>query len=402
MSARPEWTTPADLVAEIERLWQRGRLLSDMPEFPLELRLRRPDSRALGDDFDAARRWIRALEAEDRSVRGFGYALRFVEIDHRQLGRNLVPVAAVVPTREDALRLCKRQRDAARFESLRAATNTRLPALLSFVDRHPLRALDEAESWPRALDVVEWFVRHPRPGCYLRQLEIPGVDTKFIEQHRGLLSELLSLALPPDAVDLDAPGGVGGFERRFGLRPRPATVRFRVLDARHRLAGLSDLCIPVPEFDTLDPTVRRVFITENEVNGLAFPDTADALVVFGLGYTLDRLAGATWLAAREIHYWGDLDTHGFAMLSRLRGLYPHARSFLMDRQTLLDHRPLWVREDKPHRGALAHLTPPEHALYDDLCADRLGEHVRLEQERIAFGCVRAAVDGVVGGVVGGG
>lgn len=397
MSPRADWTTPADLTAELERLWQRGRLLSDLPEFPLELRLRRPDSRALGDDFDAARRWIRTLEAEERSARGFGYTLRRVEIDHRQLGRNLVPVAAVVPTREDALRLCHRQRDAARFDALRAATTARCPALLAFVDRHPLRALDEAEAWPRALEVVEWFLSHPRPGCYLRQLEIPGIDTKFIEQHRGLLGELLALALPPEAVDPQAPGGVGGFERRFGLRARPATVRFRVLDPRHRLAGLSDLSIPVADFETLDAGVTRVFVTENEVNGLAFPDTPDSLVVFGLGYTLDRLAGARWLAAREIHYWGDLDTHGFAMLSRLRGAYPQTRSFLMDRATLLAHRPLWVREDKPHRGALAHLTPPEAALYDDLCADRLGERVRLEQERIAFGCVREAVEAIVGG-----
>jgi hypothetical protein len=29
--------------------------------------------------------------------------------------------------------------------------------------------------------VLRWFVANPRPGVYLRQLDIPGVDTKFIE-----------------------------------------------------------------------------------------------------------------------------------------------------------------------------------------------------------------------------
>ena len=28
-------------------------------------------------------------------------------------------------------------------------------------------------------------------AAYLRQVEVPGVDTKFIEGHRGLLAELL-------------------------------------------------------------------------------------------------------------------------------------------------------------------------------------------------------------------
>jgi hypothetical protein len=59
----------------------------------------------------------------------------------------------------------------------------------------------------------------------------------------------------------------------------------------------------------------RIFITENEINGLAFPDLPDGIVVFGLGYALDRLAAASWMADRAIHYWGDIDTHGFARCS---------------------------------------------------------------------------------------
>jgi hypothetical protein len=394
MSETRGWTTPADLTAELERLWERGRLLTDLPAFPLELRLRRPDSRALGEDFDAARRWIRALEAGAREALGYGYTLRRVEIDHRQLGRNMVPVAAVVPTRDDALRLCGKLRDAGRFQVLWVETATRQPALLPWLEKYPLRALAEAGHWSAMLDVVDWMCRHPRPGCYIRQIEVLGVDTKFIEGHRGLLAELLNLALPTEAVEPSATGA-GGFERRFGLRSKPATVRFRVLDAGHRIGGLSDLSVPVEDFEELNPSCGRVFITENEVNGLAFPDTPDSLVVFGLGYTLDRIAGAKWLAAREVNYWGDLDTHGFAILSRLRGLFPHARSLLMDRATLLTHRALCVREEKPLRSDLAHLTTPEHALYDDLRHDRLGDAVRLEQERIGFGWVREAIAGVV-------
>jgi hypothetical protein len=59
----------------------------------------------------------------------------------------------------------------------------------------------------------------------------------------------------------------------------------------------------------------------------------------------------------------------------------------MDRDTLLAHRPLWVREDTPHAGRLVHLDQEEQSLFDDLQQDRLGEKVRREQERIGFGWV---------------
>ncbi len=43
------------------------------------------------------------------------------------------------------------------------------------------------------------------------------------------------------------------------------------------------------------------------------------------------LAQAGWLARCQVYYWGDIDTHGFAILDQLRTHIPHARSLLMDR-----------------------------------------------------------------------
>jgi len=134
----------------------------------------------------------------------------------------------------------------------------------------------------------------------------------------------------------------------------------------------------------LNLAARHVFITENEVNGLAFPDFADAIVVFRLGYSVDLLQFASWLAGTQIHYWGDIDTHGFAILDRLRSMFPTARSLLMDRETLVAHRELWVQEQTPSRANLSRLDPEERALFDDLVHDRLGEKVRLEQERLSY------------------
>jgi hypothetical protein len=73
------------------------------------------------------------------------------------------------------------------------------------------------------------------------------------------------------------------------------------------------------------------------------------MVVFGLGYGLERLADVEWLRQVEVHYWGDIDTHGFGILNRLRARLPDAHSFLMDRSTLEAHRALWGQEPAESR-----------------------------------------------------
>ena len=110
-------------------------------------------------------------------------------------------------------------------------------------------------------------------------------------------------------------------ERRYGVRYDQPLIRLRLLDPAlgERFGGLTDISLPLDRFATLDPPCRRVFITENKINGLSFPPLPDSLVIFGLGYGVESLRDAPWLRQREIHYWGDLDTHGFAILSLLRG-----------------------------------------------------------------------------------
>jgi hypothetical protein len=123
-------------------------------------------------------------------------------------------------------------------------------------------------------------------------------------------------------------------------------------------------------------------IIENETTYLTVPVPDGGIVVWGKGFEVDRVGSLPWLQHAAVHYWGDLDTHGFAILDKLRAWLPLTRSFLMDRQTLLVHRHRWVREGSPTSARLSRLDRNESDLYDDLVADRLGESVRLEQERV--------------------
>jgi hypothetical protein len=385
------WTTPADLRAQLQKLWEQGRLLSFLVDgtspFPLKLALRTPDSRECSDRFGDVRDWARALLDAERH--GLRVVLR--EWRHPVLGRNELPREAWLDRPEDAWRWLGQRAAAARYESLVTTTRAAQPLLLPWLARRPLQVLELADDWPGLLAVVAWLQARPRPGIYLRELDLPGVDTKFVERHRPVLVELLDLALPSEAID-GASAGAAGFARRFGFREPPARVRLRTLDATVSLLGTGgpeDVTVDADTFARLKPAVERVFVTENETNFLAFPSVPRSLVVFGAGYGLKALTAAPWLRECEVLYWGDIDTHGFAILDELRAGLPHARSLLMDSATLLEHRAQWVEEPAPTARDLSRLTPAERALYDDLRWRRIEPRpLRLEQERVAYGRVR--------------
>jgi hypothetical protein len=380
------WTTPADLRTQVQRLWDRGDLqraaVTDAVTWPRRLTLKAPTAADLSDRFEAVRDWVRAV-ADTPQVR-----IEWREWNHRVQGMQRLPAAVWIDTLKDALAFIGKGRQAQRFEAVWQQTAAAQPALLSWLSRRPIQALDLADRWERLLAVVAWLQAHPRPAVYLRQVDVPGVDSKFIEAHRGVLAELLDLALPPEVIETDATG-VAQFTRRFGFLDKPVRIRFRLLDpatlSLPGCEGLPDITLDAASFAALALPVEKVFITENETNFLAFPPAADAIVVFGAGYGWEALSRAEWLHRCQLHYWGDIDTHGFAILDQLRGYFPGAASFLMDRQTILAHRLHWGEEPDPARHDLSRLSAEEAAVYDDLRFDRHQPRLRLEQERVGFG-----------------
>ncbi len=385
------WTGPAELEAQVRKLWDRGQILAalceEQPLFPRTLTLKGPSSRELSERFAEVRTWIAGLTKAEGP-----YRLEWRSVNHRVIGLNEVPAAAWIDSLDQALALIGKRAAAKRFATVLEQTRAQQAELLPWLARRALRALELADDWPQLLAVVGWLRANPRPAVYLRQIDLPGVHTKLIEQHRGVLQELLDQVLPPEVIDASA-SGAAGFCRRYGFRDKPTRVRFRLLDPEARLLpGVrdQDLTVSQEAFAELNPQVSRVFITENEVNFLAFPPMKDALVIFGAGYGFSQLAAAPWLHRAQVHYWGDIDTHGFAILDQLRISFPHAQSLLMDEATLLAHRRHWVREPSPEHADLPRLTAAESQLYEGLRSNRWADHLRLEQERISFEALQGA------------
>ncbi len=394
------WTSPSDLREQVNKLWERGDLLvSELASFegkdhgiygdvfPKRLLLKCPSATELRDRFDEARSWSKKLQ-EMPHLR-----LERREFNHRTLGVNSVPASAWLDNIEAAAALVNRQKDLKNFRALVIQTKAQELSLLSWIGTRPIKALSLAADWPMLLKVVAWMKAHPNPNVYFRQIDVPGVHSKFIEDQRAVLSELIELAAPACVVDPLA-RGQSGFARRHGFREKPERVRFRVLDnSLHLLQGMAnqDIELDAGTFARLDLKVSRVFITENEVNFLSFPQVPSSMVIFGAGYGFSALREASWLHNCEIYYWGDIDTHGFAILNELRARFTHVNSLLMDRATLMQFRDLWGHESSPVHADLSNLTQDESQLYDDLRDNVFGEAVRFEQERVSFSWVLAAL-----------
>jgi hypothetical protein len=393
------FTALKDLKAQLQRLWDDGDILASRvaggaPVFPRQLRLKCPSSAQMSGEFAAVKSWAQSLNTAPD--------FRIVSRErgaHRLLGANTLPAEAWVDTVEAAVAILGKSADMRRFDALLSLTRARQPALEAWLVKRPRKALEHATDWPKFLDIVAWVQAHPRAGVYLRQIDVPGVHTKFIEANRAVLADLLNAALPSEAIEA-VHVGVSGFEPRFGFLEKGVRIRFRPLDpVLSPFPGIAspDLTLDAASFARLNLRACRVFIVENEINFLAFPDVKNSLIIFGSGYGLESLGKAAWLHACELYYWGDLDTHGFAILDELRHHFPNAQSFLMDQATLHAHSAFWTDEKDPVSRGLALLTLEEQTLFGELQGTAKLQRVRLEQELIGYSCLRTVINAIEAG-----
>ncbi len=375
------WTTPDDLVAKVRRRWDDGSLLrayaGGRSLEPIDVPLRRPTASQIGEDLGASRTWVARLDAGRRD--DTRYSLEWTPIGGRHVGRNRVPARAVVSSFEQAWALLGVSRDVRRFDEILALVEPS-PPVRSWVVRHPHRALDLHAEMPALLAAYLWLDEHRGSNRYLREISAPGVDTKFAERHRPVLAEML-------AVPATTPGFLAG----LGLRLKPEFVRLRAATSLGLPTPLTELAVRAEELIELAIRPRTALVIENEITYLSVAVPPDGVVIWGKGFDVDRVGRLPWLAGAEVAYWGDIDTHGFAILDRLRAWLPQTRSVLMDRRTLLTHRDRWGIEERPTTARLSRLTPEEQELYGDLVVDSLGERVRLEQERIDWAWVEAQI-----------
>ena len=394
MAARSnDWSTVDALIRRLERRWARGTWLGahalGEPFDPVAVSVKTPTAADLVERTSEVQAWVtrfRSDAARRQSIRVVDKVIR-----NRTVGANSVPASIRLESFDDLLDALDVRAEVDAFNAAVSATSTTVPEAAEWVRRHPRRVVEAAAIWPQVLAAVRWILDHDVSQLDLRHIDAPGVDSKFLVEHRRLMRPLLDAVLPSERVHDE----FADLDRRYGFRSRPAYVRLRTLGNDVGLpAALSEVELRVDELASMPLPVETVFVVENRATFNAFPEVSDGIVVFGGGYAVSTLRGLEWLHDRRLVYWGDIDTHGLRILGRLRALFPHCESMLMDAPTLRANLARTVGEASPLAEHLDHLTSDEARLYEDLREDRYGTAVRLEQERISFSSLRSALHAI--------
>lgn len=348
-------------------------------DWPLTVSLGAPTEKDIAEDRGAVRSWANAWQSKV----GPGEVV-FEERQFARLGKHRLPVSLIFSNASHVAAAAGQARRWSTAVERYQRMLLRWPLLgqgSALVSRFDVLADYGDEDFERLVSLLAWLELNPESGLYLRQLPVEGLDTKWLEKRTGLVATLLR------ALRAATPEGESDFHKLCGLRKPAHRVRVRLLcpTLRTAVGGLCDIEAPVGELAKLPIAPKAVVIVENLETGLALPNMSGVAVVMGLGNAVSALGTLPWLLEANAVYWGDIDTHGFAILDRARRAVPHLRSVLMNEATLHSHRALWVQEaSQCPNVSMEALTAEERSCYENLRAHTWGQYVRLEQERLGW------------------
>lgn len=336
--------------------------------FPKDIRFGRPKPAA---DWSILQAEITALAQAK-----LGYEIEWEETNTRRWGRQRLPVRVWFQNEADYLRMIGKTREVEVLRENLSITRSRCPELEGWLASHVMRLIEHARIWPEVLHVCRYFIDHPCPLRYARELPIP-VGTKFIDERRPLFRSLFDFLLPPGTIDTASEH----FETRYGLLFDEPLIRLKVLCPKFAATlqpAVSDLSIPLSQSRTLPWHGHTVLIVENKMTFLTLPPLTDTIAIFGGGNAAALLETLSWLSQSRLFYWGDLDIHGFHILARLRTAFPEVQSVLMDSRPLELFQGHCIPAKSSSYQNVEGLRPSEAAVYELL---RRGQ-ILLEQEKI--------------------
>jgi hypothetical protein len=361
---------------------QHQAWLTGAGTWPLQLSLGLPTEKDATEDPTAVRSWVAAWTFWKGAAEVVWEERKWV-----RLGTQHLPVSLVVSSAADVAALVGQ---APRWKK----ANERYARILgrwsqlaegdSLASRFNVLADYSEVDFNRLFTLLEWLDKNPHSDIYLRQLPVEGLDTKWAEQRIGIITGLLR-DIRSDKVD-------GNFHEVCGLKRPAHRMRIRLLcpELRKVVGGLRDIEAPVGELAALGIRPGSAVIVENLDTGMALPNMPDTVAIMRLGNAVSALGQIPWLQDAVAVYWGDIDTHGYAILDRARKVLPRIRSVLMDEPTVLRYRSLWGHEPAQCSDlALELLEPHERTVYTALRANSWAQNVRLEQERLPWhACMR--------------
>ena len=355
------------------------------PEFPINVPFGKVKAKDTLKNFTLLSQKIENLANGSKDKKGYGYTLKFVKRNDQKIGIQSFPDEIFFETLDDYLKFFRKEKEYNQFLQVTQRLVREIPQLIPWMESKPLKVIDNLDKWNDIIKVCKYFVENPRPNLFIREIPL-DISTKFIEDNKAIIRPLLDILIE-EHVNKDETD----FNKRFNLKYDESLIRFRLLDyeiAHELFSGVDDLSIPQSQFNRLEIPCSRVFVLENKtsiLNFLTLPSLEDSIAIFGKGFGIEALKEAEWLSSKQIIYWGDIDPHGFQILSQMRGYFPQTQSCMMDIATFKEFENLAVTGAYTCVTELKYLTSDERILFDYLSG--LEEKNRLEQEKIPQGFV---------------
>ncbi|CAG0989781.1 MAG: DUF2220 family protein [Candidatus Methanoperedens sp.] len=366
---------PAGIRKKAERLYYEylTALLKSELFFPIEIPFGKPNHTG---DYVIIKNEVEELINGSKDKLGYGYKFELERFNTRKYGLQSLPSRIYFENEIDYLKYIKKEKEVSEFKIAISQIRESIPSLNDWINKNTSKVIDNIGKWNDILKVCEYFQKINKPNLYIRELPIE-IHTKFIEENKGTLKQLLDFLLPNEAIRKDE----SEFEKRFYLRYDEPLIRVRALDqsllAKYNLS-FSDFSVPIIIFNDLKIENGRFIITENKMNFLTLPYLKDTFGLFGGGFRIEILKQIDWLKKSNIIYWGDIDAQGFQILSQIRSYFPCTKSVMMDFKTLNLFQQFIV-SGTPTNAAinLQNLTTEEKELFDFLNET----NCRLEQEK---------------------
>ncbi len=352
--------------------------------FPLVIR--GGQTKASGDLRENQKEIVALINASKEKT-GKGWKIVFETVNTRSNGTQTVIKQIEIENEKDFLDVTSYKKETEYFENSVSIIRTKIRD--SDVDIHSwilshLKELSDFENekqnpgyWQKICECVNFLRRNQKSNLYIREIPVE-VHTKFIEQNKNIIHSLIT----EEKINQT-------FEADHGLKEKPVLIRFKTLDETKPivLSGikLDEISVPLENLKNLHSLFKQfssMYIVENEMVFLTFPKLMDSLCIWGHGYSAVVLSQVEWLKDFDLIYFGDLDEHGFDILSKFRTSFPKTKSLCMDTQTLEQFAKFRVASKIEK-----HLAPPQNLTEsEDECLKELSlnpEQNRLEQERIS-------------------
>lgn len=328
---------------------------------------------------------IALLLEKSKNKTGSGYTLAFEEISTRNYGRQQKLKDILFESEEDYLSFIKKKHETKNLVNALDILKTTIFLSGAELNEWALAHAkdltadysEETNFWQNICLCVNWLYENPKSGLYIREIPL-SVHTKFIETYTSLIHSFF------------AKDGASDFEAEHGLKQKPYLVRFRSLDEMPLIfanLSVSELSLSLHDFIRLDKSdclshIQTILLVENEMVYLTFPKMQNALCVWGHGFSVTMLQQCDWLRNYKLLYFGDLDEHGFQILSDFRKYFPQTESFCMDLRTLQNFSDFRCKGKTLSGNVIpANLTHEEKEAFEALRKN--DEKNRLEQERIS-------------------